>query len=299
MTTPKGQFSPAYFEDLEAGAAEQFDEAQQKVAGERTKFFEQLALLSGGAIILSVSLLSTLFGKVVVYGSIVLIIGWFALLAALLSSLYRALQYQLYIIEASMAHYMKTLASKKIALHQRASQGAMVVAPPDEEGRPIQRSAEELKQAAAMLYRCSEQRGKNAARLFQKVQISEKIAVHSFWIGALALALFAGYNLLKVPIGKSAVESLHLSPAKQRLISPPDRSAGFERAASCLESDRLTSLCTKQNFKPGNDPFTDIGVYEVPLPSLTQVPEGYQLEPNGKDCETAFQWANYCRINPK
>jgi hypothetical protein len=188
--------SPAYYEAIEQGAAEQFDEVQKKVATERTKFFEQLGLLSGGAIVLSVSLLSTLFGKVVLHGVVILIAGWFALLVALLSCLYRTLQYQPYMMEVSIAHYLKMLATKKLALHESAKQGARVVSPIDEGGGV--RTAEGLKQEADEVLSDIDWRKERAGKLLARVHFFEKIALHAFWLGILLLTVFAAVNVIKI-----------------------------------------------------------------------------------------------------
>lgn len=216
MISRDGQFSPAYFEAFEEGAAAQFDEIQKKVASERTKFFEQVALLSGGAIVLSVSLLSTLFGKVVLHGIVELIVGWFALLLALLASFYRTLQYQPYMLESSVAHYTKTLASVKMARHLRAKQGDKVMSLPDEEGRSKQVSADELKQEAAELYADSKARKERSDRYIRNVQISEKIALTSFSIGVLLLTIFAGFNILKAAVQKPTTEGPPVTQASPK-----------------------------------------------------------------------------------
>jgi hypothetical protein len=58
MSSP---FTFEYFDQKERDAAEQFDKAQLRAAEGRTKFFERLALLNAGAVVLSVSLLSNFF----------------------------------------------------------------------------------------------------------------------------------------------------------------------------------------------------------------------------------------------
>jgi hypothetical protein len=173
-------------------------------------------LLSGGAIVLSVSLLSTLFGKVVLHGIVELIVGWFALLLALLASFYRTLQYQPYMLESSVAHYTKTLASVKMARHLRAKQGDKVMSLPDEEGRSKQVSADELKQEAAELYADSKARKERSDRYIRNVQISEKIALTSFSIGVLLLTIFAGFNILKAAVQKPTTEGPPVTQASPK-----------------------------------------------------------------------------------
>jgi hypothetical protein len=182
----------AYLEAIEEGAAQQYDKVQKKIATERTKFFEQIALLSGGAIVLSVSLLSTLFGKADVYAIPILICGWLALLLCLFSSLYRTLKYQPYMLEISMAHYMDTLAAKKLALAESVRTGTRVVG-----DSFLQRSEQQLKEEAAEAAADSKQRKERAEKYIKIVQRFEKIALSTFWLGALLLAVFAAYNVIR------------------------------------------------------------------------------------------------------
>lgn len=58
-----------FYQRNEAKAAEQVETTQWRVGEQRTKFFERLALLSAGAVVLSVSLLSNVFGKATIHGS--------------------------------------------------------------------------------------------------------------------------------------------------------------------------------------------------------------------------------------
>lgn len=80
-------------------------------------------------------------------------------------------------------------------------------------------------------------------------------------------------------------------------FTPPDTSGikPRERAASCQEAVRLATACQAHHFTPSFE--AGLGGYLVHLPSLDAVPQGLQLAPNKKDCETAFQWKNYCERN--
>jgi hypothetical protein len=203
--------SPKHFEALEQGAAEQFDEVQKTVASERTKFFEQIALLSGGAIVLSVSLLSTLFGKAILFGTPMLIVGWCALLLTLLTSLFRTLAYLPYMLEVSMAHYQKTLAEKKLALVRAKEGGNCVVAPMEEDGKIRQVSVGELRQQASELFGESKRRKEAAEKMIGRVFALEKLALSCFCLGVFLLTVFAGYNLVKAPLAANSV-SISTSP---------------------------------------------------------------------------------------
>src|ERR1019366_8147317 len=138
------------------------------------------------------------------------------------------------------AAYAKTLTRKKMALHLRAKQGDKVMSPPDEEGRSKQVSADELKQEAAELYTDSKARKERSDKYIRNVQISEKIALHSFWIGVLLLTIFAGFNVLKAAVQRpttqippaaphvSQWEDFHPSPSLgfrltfRALLTPPN-----------------------------------------------------------------------------
>jgi|ERR1017187_764066 hypothetical protein len=89
------------------------------------------------------------------------------------------------------------------------------------------------------------------------------------------------------------------SDQSKALIPPPDKGGTLDSYLACVEADSLAKLCTERSFVPSKGSFAEYGGYEVPLPSLTPVPEGFKLEPNQKDCDTAFQWNNYCHTQKK
>jgi len=79
---------------------------------------------------------------------------------------------------------------------------------------------------------------------------------------------------------------------------PPDTS-GIEpsqKYASCREANRLATACGELQFKPSS-PFAPYGGYSAHLAKITSVPKGFQLDPNQKDCDTAFEWKSYCDAN--
>ncbi len=106
-----------------------------------------------------------------------------------------------------MAHYMRILADKKIAFSVTVTQGGVVMSTPDEEGRTKPVSAKELKEEAEELYRDSNDRKKTADKLLKHVQLLEKIALNSFWIGVLLLTVFAGLNVLKAAVLKPPADN--------------------------------------------------------------------------------------------
>jgi hypothetical protein len=202
LTPLRDIFPPAYqaAAEEEEGAAQRVDEIQTRVAEQRNKFFEQIALLSGGAIVLSVSLLSTLFGKVVLHLVVVLILGWAELLLALMASFYRASKYQSYMLEVSMRQYMNALAQKKIVLYQQAKQGQKVMSSLDEEGMTRVLSADKLKEEATEIFKDGKLRKKWADEHFKRVRFAETFAVIAFWFGVLSLAIFASVNIFKATL---------------------------------------------------------------------------------------------------
>jgi hypothetical protein len=80
---------------------------------------------------------------------------------------------------------------------------------------------------------------------------------------------------------------------------PPDQVGitASEKSESCQEANRLSKLCTANHFVPSS-PYNEFGGYPVPLGKLTPVPKGYQLDPDQRDCNTSFDWKNYCDITP-
>lgn len=134
----------------------------------RRKFFERLAFLSGGAVVVSVSLLSTVLGKTVIHGAVFLFSGWACLVIALLASLFREMKYQQYIAERAVAHYMGTVASKKTDLASRAEAGDCVVTADD--GPVRQQTAEELATQAAESRSDQEKRKEWAENHFRAVR---------------------------------------------------------------------------------------------------------------------------------
>jgi hypothetical protein len=194
----------------EEGAAQQFTETQTKVAEQRSKFYDQLALLSGGAIVLSVSLLSTLFGKVVLHFVPALIFGWVDLLVVLLASFLRSMAYQRYMMETFACFYMKALAEKKIELYLLAKRGDKVKSPRDEEGETRLLTPAELKEEARGLFKDSKLRKNWSDKHLRHSRIAERSADVSFWLGALSLIIFASVNILKATLSK-APDVLYIS----------------------------------------------------------------------------------------
>ena len=185
-----------FYQRSEVNAAEQLDKVQWRTAEERTKFFERLALLSAGAVVLSVSLLSSVFGKTLIHGTAFLFGGWICLIVAMMASLFRELKYQAYTFETFFANYQSALAAKKTFLFKQAAAGEPVIDEPQEDGSVRYTTAEALKKQASEIHDYAKTR-KNRAAQFQKTMLRfELISINAFWIGILLLGVFAAINVV-------------------------------------------------------------------------------------------------------
>lgn len=185
-----------FYQRSEANAAEQLDKVQWRTAEERTKFFERVALLSAGAVVLSVSLLSNVFGKTTIHGIAFLFGGWVSLIVALMTAVFRELKYQAYTFETFIANYQAALASKKTFLFKHAAAGNRVVDEPQEDGSVRNTTAEALKKEADETHADAKNRKHRAERLHRASRIFELICVNTFWVGVLLLAVFAAVNVV-------------------------------------------------------------------------------------------------------
>ncbi len=197
MVSPRQVFSFEWFARREEHAADQYDKLQWRVSEERSKFFERLALLSGSAVVLSVSLLSTVFGRATIHAIALLFGGWFALVLSLVASLFRELRYQPYLLQTSMSHYQFALANKKAFLASKAAAGEPVIQEPQRDGSIRPKTTKELTTEADDARKDASSREAAAERLFNQMQRMEGIAIHSFWLGVLFLAMFAGINVVR------------------------------------------------------------------------------------------------------
>jgi hypothetical protein len=193
MSSP---YSIEYFRQNEASAAEQFDRAQWRVAEDRSKFFERLALLSSGAVVLSVSLLSTVFGKTTIHGIAFLFVGWAAFILSLMTSLFRELKSHSYRLEIYFSHYQSMLADKKTFLFTSAVGGQRVVNEPQEDGSVQRVTPEALREEASETREDAKRRKDRANGLMKTMRTLELTAINAFWVGVLLLAVFAGTNVI-------------------------------------------------------------------------------------------------------
>lgn len=191
----KSPFGNEWFDAAEGGAAEQFDKAQWHVIEDRARFFERLALLSAGAVVLSVSLLSTVFGRTTIHGILFLFAGWTGFIAALMASLFRELKYQRYLLESSMSNYLSKLADKKVFLRSHAATGQTVLDEPQEDGTVRRKTPNELQAEADDVRTEARKRKEDADHLLKGVRAFELTAMNGFWVGVLMLAVFAAVNI--------------------------------------------------------------------------------------------------------
>lgn len=172
-------------------SSEKIDEFQYKAASERSQFFEKLALLDGGAIVLSVTFIGyflsaqgTLRGRRLLYGS------WSLLLLSLLACLLRNFFYQNYLYYSRVPSYIQQLSEQKELEAKVAIDPTQLFL--SEEGRPL--TAKEREDFAAELktkahnYRTEAKaavgRGKRAERVWRPCE------------PAALIALFCGLTLL-------------------------------------------------------------------------------------------------------
>lgn len=267
--------------------ADQDAEERSEVAAQRTKFFGYLALLSGGAILLSVSLVSAMLGKGALGAVAVLFAGWIALLIALFGSIFRMLKYQPPPLKARATHSSKVPMVKPLALSHRA-------------GDPF---PDEIDDSVTGLDEDAEEEERIAGQHLRQTRTAEALAIHGFWIGAVLLVIFTGTNVVGANRTQAQAQPAAAMPVIQesggRLFAPPDVSEGSGRAASCAEAERVATACTKSGIDTEEvEPFASKGGYQIPLPLIANVPRGFRADPNPKDCDTAEQWQNYCRQHP-
>lgn len=253
--------------------------------GQRTKFFGYLALLSGGAILLSVSLVGAMLGKGVLGAVAVLFAGWIALLIALFGAIVRALQHQPPPRKAPAARTRQVPMVRPLALSHRV-------------GDPL---PDEIDEGVTGLDDDAEEDDRVARQHLRHARTAEALAIHGFWLGTVLLMIFTGYNV--VAMNRAQTQAAAAAPVTQessgRPFAPPDVSEGSGRAASCAEAERVAAACTKSGIDTEEvEPFASKGGYQIPLPPIADVPRGFRPDPNPKDCDTAEQWQNYCRQHP-
>lgn len=185
-----------FYQRNEVSAAEQLDKVQWRTAEERTKFFDRLALLSAGAVVLSVSLLSNVFGKTTVHGIAFLFGGWASLILAMMTALFRELKYQAYTFETFIANYQSALAAKKTFLYRHAAAGNPVVDEPQEDGSVRRTTSEALKKEAEETHKDAKKRKTRSERLHRASIMLELACINTFWLGVSLLAVFAAINVI-------------------------------------------------------------------------------------------------------
>jgi hypothetical protein len=80
---------------------------------------------------------------------------------------------------------------------------------------------------------------------------------------------------------------------------PPDSGDIFDHVAGCNEADTIVQTCKVKKIPLPKGSFANYGGYQVPLPKLPKVPEGYKLDVGLTICDTAAQWQAYCRAHSR
>lgn len=177
-------------------SGEKFDQAQFEAIREKARFFDRLGLLSGGAIVLSVTFLGYVSSRpsVKILWPFVLYISWGSLLVALLASMYRNWHHEDYLYYTRFAGWAEHLAKLKQAeIKVVQATGAVVV---DPEGQRIAASKviEELT-SKCKGWATLEGTASTKARLSEKVSKVLDYAAHiGLFVGIVLLVAFAVLN---------------------------------------------------------------------------------------------------------
>jgi hypothetical protein len=166
------------------------------VAEQRSRFFERLALVSGGSVVLSVTLLTTILGKTPIHAAAILLMGWFSFIVALISALFRDLPYQRYTLVTYMKNYLEELQLKKQDLLRHRQAGVRVLSEPQEDGSFRNVSAEELQAEIEDLRVHIKERASEATGAERRFRALERVSKVAFCAGVLLLAGFAAVNVL-------------------------------------------------------------------------------------------------------
>lgn len=195
--SPRTEFEQASKEVAAAG--QKIEEFQNKASTERNQFFDKLALLDGGAIVLSVTFIGYLIPKQgTITGRWALYPGWCLLLVSLLLSLLRNFFYQNYHFYARVSPYIRKRSEKIDAEMQVVADPAQVFLA--EDGKRILTAKERLEFAEQLKSKAQGYRSE-AERVNRRGKIAEYIwrpcepsALITFFLGLTFLVWFAILN---------------------------------------------------------------------------------------------------------
>jgi hypothetical protein len=184
--------------DSAAGRAEQHQKTLSLVIEARSRFYDRVALLSGGAVVLSVSFLGSSASRSSVHALGLLFSSWALLVVCLLCCLFRSPPYQRYVINQTAYFYAKSmLRSERLHLAALRSTGAHILA--DSSGLSPYRSEEEIQQEISAWDRRTEQLLKRVYGLYRRFRMLEVVALWLFFFGIVFLVGFAILNALANP----------------------------------------------------------------------------------------------------
>jgi hypothetical protein len=95
-----------------------------------------------------------------------------------------------------------------------------------------------------------------------------------------------GMEELPPPLPKGAVE-----------LSPDLAKTHAEQLRACGKVIAFVSKCTADNIPLDGNPWSKIGGYSMPLPTLPAQAPGFTLQPNAAVCAVAAEWRTYCTAN--
>lgn len=178
---------------------QKFDEVQYEVIREGARFFERLALLNGGALVLSVSFLGFLSSR---QGTSmehieVLYTSWGMLLAALLASTFRNLYHQAYLYHATFSMWARDAETlKEIEVETVGGSNALIV---DANRKPLladalQRFRGRLETNKAFWTQAKGKSEKDAESYTRVYKFCEYVSQIGFFFGLLLMVFFAVAN---------------------------------------------------------------------------------------------------------
>jgi hypothetical protein len=174
-----------------------FDELQKRITQDRAAFFEKFALLNGGALALSVSILTYVSARHpgAIRFSLVLHVSWGLLLVGLLSSVFRNIVHQHYILHQGFSWYARDIAKLKQAeVRLLRAEPVRLVDDNYETADPIE-YAKEIEQNHQTWEKHSTDSSKKA-RTYENLFIGLEFAAQTgFCLGLIAMVFFAVANV--------------------------------------------------------------------------------------------------------
>lgn len=176
-----------------------FDDVQYEVIREGARFYERLTLLSGGALVLSVSFLGYLSSRqgTPVEHIQVLYTSWGMLLAALLASIFRNLYHQYYLLHATFAMWARDVETLKEIEVETVRGSKVLIA--DVNRKPfsadeVEKFAGDLETKRAFWGQAKDKSEKGAESYTRVYKFCEYVSQLGFFFGLLLMVFFAVAN---------------------------------------------------------------------------------------------------------